>query len=65
MLTRGDLHRIESGAGNQHGGRRQEQAVARAIAQEADRAKQQHSRIGKCGQETVTDRHRAHDDRRQ
>ena len=48
--------RIESGAGNQHGWRRQEQAAARAIAQEAERAEQQHSRIGKCGEEIVPDR---------
>jgi len=33
---RGDLRRIESGTGNQHGGCRQKQAVARAITQEAD-----------------------------
>ena len=53
---RTDLHCVESGTGNQHGRRRQEQAVASAIAKEAERAKQQHSRIGKCGEETVPDR---------
>ena len=56
MLTRGDLHRIESGAGNQHGWRRQEQTAARAISQEAQRAEQQDFRIGKCGEEIVPDR---------